>query len=44
VVPVELQPLFWFTTRDDVSIDSVLTEPVWKVAGEEGDRAILKRA
>jgi len=42
VIPGEWQPLFWFANQDDVGIESVLTEPIWEVVGEEEKRAIFE--
>jgi len=41
VVPAGWQPLFWFTTQEQVEAGGVLTEPIWTVAGEGGRRAVL---
>ena len=44
VVPVRWQPLFWFTTQDQVKVERVLTEPIWEVVGEDGggQRAVFE--
>ena len=43
-IPVRWQPLFWFTTQDQVNVETVLTEPIWEVVGEdvEWPRALFK--
>ena len=38
VIPARWQPLFWFTTQDQVRVASVLTEPIWEVVGEDAGR------
>jgi hypothetical protein len=36
VIPARWQPLFWFTTQDEVKARTVLTEPIWEVVGHRG--------
>lgn len=38
VIPERWQPLFWFTTQDEVEAQTVLTEPIWKVVGNQDNR------
>lgn len=43
VIPARWQPLFWYTTQDQVKVASVLTGPIWEAVGQEhrGKQAIL---
>jgi len=40
-IPEKWHPLFWFATQDQVTVGSVLTEPIWEVVGVEGTRVIF---
>jgi len=44
VIPERWQPLFWFTTQDEVRVDSVLIAPIWEVVGQghQGKTGILE--
>jgi hypothetical protein len=33
--------LFWFTTLDQVSTETVLTEPIWEIAGRDGVHPLI---
>jgi hypothetical protein len=41
VIPDDCQALFWFAVRDEISIESVLKEPIWEVAGEGRRMSLL---
>lgn len=38
VIPSNWERLFWFTTQDEVTVESVLTSPIWQVVGEHRER------